>query len=229
LRHAYGVPHLTSSEVTVLVAVVTGGVGFMSARWTQRYQVKVAAEATRLRTVEEAASAADDLLRGVKLFWSTRGSFAWFRGVATGGKAAAEKGELLVADSPLSVKQQLGLLVVQTALAFAPGGVIEQALDKDASYFQGMVVPAQQRLTAAVSSLRAGPDKRLADAADQLVKAGMDLAGEASSVKRRFQRAERAFERRLDEFRRVAAPPRKRGLIRTGRRGRLPPRNTRRP
>jgi hypothetical protein len=144
------------------------------------------------------------LLDGVRLFRIIRGSTGWLRWFSGGVKASTLRAAAMEAGVSLSLREKILLAVAEVILAVGPGGVADEMRDKDAAYFQSLVVPSRQRLTTAVSSLRVGQDRHLAGAADSLVQAGAQLADGASSLPRRFRRAERTFERRLREFQQAA-------------------------
>ena len=195
---------MTGSESQLLSASVGAVIALAGGVVAQWRQGKSAAAAAKAMAVQETLTAADDLLAGVRVFRQVRGGTSQVRAMASGMKITLARINELDDDVSLSFKQRLGLGLVDTLLAIAPGGINEQATDKDASYFQAMVIPARQRLTAAVSPLRTGSDRELAAAADSLVRVGAELADKASSLPVKFRRAERSFERQVRQLEKAA-------------------------
>jgi hypothetical protein len=193
------------------VALVTGGftlggvlitfAGTLFVHWRQGIRDQRAA---RARVVAEVVASADELLDGVRLFRIIRGSTTWLRWFSGGVKASTLRTAAMEAGVSLSLSEKIFLGIAEVVLAMGPGGVADEMRDKDASYFQSLVVPARQRLTTGVAPLRVGQDRRLARAADSLAQAGAQLADGASSLPRRFKRLERTFDRNLREFQQAA-------------------------
>jgi len=196
---------LTGSETQLLSVAVGAVIALAGSGVTQWRQGKGSAAAMRVRAIEETLTAADDLLAGVRLFRNIRGRMSFFRALAAGVKVAHERSpsshEVI---SSMAFRQQLAYGAMETILSVAPGGMMEAAIDKDASYFQSLVMSHRIRLSTAVSSLRTGSDKALAEAADLLIRAGGELADEASAWPWKFRKCERLFERRVQNFRAVA-------------------------
>jgi hypothetical protein len=204
---------LSSAEVAIVATAVGAGIGFAGNAFVSRQQYKRARAAARGRAFEETIAAADDLLEAVRLYRASGGALFTWSGLGLGLRTGLSGlRALMPADVSLSRRQRILVTVADLATAIAPGGIVNEALDKTSARYLAMVVPPRQRLSLALAALRLDQSGDLADAAGRLARAAGTLADKASSGPRPFGQAEKAFEKAVRAFHATARRPRRHPL-----------------
>jgi hypothetical protein len=208
VRHAYGVPHLTGDETTLLAAVVGGGIAVVSTWLAQRMTARNARADARSLAIQETLAAADDLLSGVANFRTVRGP-RMLRGIATGMQRSNLDYAKLPEGTNLTMAEKLVMGVMTIIGAASAGGLFDEEMERSAAHYQAMVGPPRQRLNAAVNRLTLERDRSVAGAAERLALAAARLADGASSGPLEYRRLRSTYEKRCHEFRRAAEPRRR--------------------
>jgi hypothetical protein len=204
---------VTSASTTLSVAIVTGGFTFMAAalgilgtgllQWRSRLR---ADRAERDRQVAEVLTAADDLYNAVsnyREFGSPTGVNTLFRLLVIVIETVASFADEIFASGDDDISNDLVGKIGFSLLAKAVRSE-DTGFERHSIRYTEVIMPVQERLTAALGPLRVSADMRIAAAARELGDKATLFAVNAIVFKRSYNRNRREFDDSVKNFATIA-------------------------